>query len=66
MIVQVKNGVMLFWRETKLYRTDCIVPQPHSSQNAGTEQYTHGPWTDCISKYLLVEEDTGSGYFLSH
>ena len=31
---------MLFWREKKLYQTDCAVPQPHSSQNAKAEKLT--------------------------
>ena len=41
MTVQVKNRVLLFWREKNLYRTDCIVSQPHSSQkNAKAEKLT--------------------------
>ena len=45
--VQVKNGVLLFWRETKLFRTDCVVPKPHFLQNAKCKmKKTHKdePW----------------------
>jgi len=38
--VQVKNGDELFWREKKLYWKDCVVPQPHSLQNAKAEKLT--------------------------
>jgi len=38
--VQVKNWVLLFWREKKLYRTDCVAPQPHSLQNAKADKLT--------------------------
>ena len=38
--VQVKNSYKLFWQEKKLYQTDCVVPQPHSLQNAKAKKLT--------------------------
>jgi hypothetical protein len=38
--VKVKTGTELFLREKTLYRTDCIVPQLHSLQNAKAKKLT--------------------------
>jgi len=40
MTSQVKNGYQLFWCYKILYRTDCVVPQLHSSQNAKAKKLT--------------------------
>jgi hypothetical protein len=37
--VQVKNRVLLFWRE-KTFPDNCVVPKPHSLQNAKSKKLT--------------------------